>query len=1399
MSLATQSHRAWLMKMARESDRERLRRVREKLQEARGRKRAAKADARATCLAARDQVRAWAKAERERLQLEIVKLRGIAKQTCVLGREKVEANEGAAVRSALAELENERDNRRLVKLAKGNAQLKLPPVAKKDRESDNERDIVGSLDDEQLIVWNKVRGRIKANDRMTRLEAFEHWLHENPGEVAVILSKHYEQDVERFVKEEEQQRKAMQVDYRKLTDTQLSDRIERTAKPDAPKLPAPKAAAASKPKPKRKLSGRPLAIKTKKPKGKLRPKTVAPGKGTAAPRAASSRASAASKRKLSRVGVRGAAKPKGKVRPKGKKLAPGTVLIRYGVGLDDAGSYFPIWMPENATEPVRIMFNGSELKDALESAKWKAEEDASGYRGVPVVVEQLPLPRKAGPSSYEQRQQARRERMQGRAGKLAQVADAKLSAARRIGSHIPFGQPILVGHHSEKRARRDIKRIDQNMRAGIEASKKAEHLASRAANVGRAGIASDDPEAVKKLKQKLEGLIASRDDMKAMNAHARKHGIESTIEAFPGSREAITSNMRFSSGRKDKPFPTYVFTNLSSEIRRVQQRIDDTAKLHSTGDREIQGNGYTISEDAEAGRVFVRFDARQPSEVTKHVKSNGFVWARSQSAWVRKRTANAWAAAGNLHAALIRELGSSRPEDDDAPDPGRMWNDTSAELMPMSSRDADDLEPKRTRAPKRPRRVVPPGMVGRQASARPKGKLKVAGKKQTYFAVVVPKHVSVGDQVSVPLGEHVGTKWQVFSTHGSSLRGLADASAERHGGVVVTMSKSSFPNHSDVLRALRAQVKAPPRTRWSKSAARVDRPGVSTTRKPPKRKGKVRVRLSGKQAAQRLITEADGVVAARQGYKVIVRRSESAAPGLQPGKQYPTLDSFSGAMNRALREYPPTSAYDKIDFAINAGVGIYEGRYDLGENGETRANVAVHMERVLQRRLVSKGFAPDEQEEARAWLAFVRAVRGEVPASLREAAPSRAPSTSSRKASQVIASAVSAQLRADVDEMEGLIQTVEPSFSVDRTKTLGAQMKQIEAAMPRDFRPGGRSAKSMSELKERSRASSRAKVSNPLLAKRAASGARAEDAAALERVSAGVRLDALRKQGRPSTVEDFLQQRMDIDRDGLAKRGEHLRFRLSQPKSMTPPSATGVYGIDGLEYALELSDTYILLKRPGRNETMRVAESNRVKPNELMVRLRKETDLWRQADAMTRERELSPADLDVIEQLHAVYRRDGMNDNENIAHHRVDAQKYAFGGKLATWLKLEDEQLARAIYSRGARALEGARNAARDAIKWANVSKAKAAEGRKAKKTASAPVSRRLDAESLEPGDLLELTKDFRTSENKLVPKGALLSFQRKTVSHNKGWFVEVMDDDGERIRLNSLILKRAKQQPTPF
>jgi len=76
-------------------------------------------------------------------------------------------------------------------------------------------------------------------------------------------------------------------------------------------------------------------------------------------------------------------------------------------------------------------------------------------------------------NDFEAKRAARIERMKARAERIARAGAARLDAARQRANFIPMGQPILVGHHSEQRHRRDLEKIDRGMRAGFEMMKAA--------------------------------------------------------------------------------------------------------------------------------------------------------------------------------------------------------------------------------------------------------------------------------------------------------------------------------------------------------------------------------------------------------------------------------------------------------------------------------------------------------------------------------------------------------------------------------------------------------------------------------------------------------------------------------------------------------------------------------------------------------------------------------------------------------------------------------------------------------------------------------------------------------------------------------------------------------------
>ncbi len=116
-----------------------------------------------------------------------------------------------------------------------------------------------------------------------------------------------------------------------------------------------------------------------------------------------------------------------------------------------------------------------------------------------------------GREDYAERKEARIDRLESRAAKAQAESTTAYKAAHSIMEHIPPGQPILVGHHSEQRHRRDLDKIDRNMHKSMEADEKAGYYAARAeAAASNTAISSDDLEAMEKLQAKLEGLQAEQ-------------------------------------------------------------------------------------------------------------------------------------------------------------------------------------------------------------------------------------------------------------------------------------------------------------------------------------------------------------------------------------------------------------------------------------------------------------------------------------------------------------------------------------------------------------------------------------------------------------------------------------------------------------------------------------------------------------------------------------------------------------------------------------------------------------------------------------------------------------------------------------------------------------------------
>jgi hypothetical protein len=149
---------------------------------------------------------------------------------------------------------------------------------------------------------------------------------------------------------------------------------------------------------------------------------------------------------------------------------------------------------DRAAQMWRI--NGA--KGALEAAGWTVE----------VTVDEDTA------RSFAEAEADRTERAEDRALRFAdraehahERADAAYEGVRQVADGIPMGQPILVGHHSERRARRDVQRMDDGMRRSIREGEKAEHYAGRAEAAANYARSRNDPE---RTLRRIDALAADR-------------------------------------------------------------------------------------------------------------------------------------------------------------------------------------------------------------------------------------------------------------------------------------------------------------------------------------------------------------------------------------------------------------------------------------------------------------------------------------------------------------------------------------------------------------------------------------------------------------------------------------------------------------------------------------------------------------------------------------------------------------------------------------------------------------------------------------------------------------------------------------------------------------------------
>lgn len=174
--------------------------------------------------------------------------------------------------------------------------------------------------------------------------------------------------------------------------------------------------------------------------------------------------------------------------------------------------------------------------------------------------------------NFHQRRENRIEHAEKMASRNEAESERLYLRSKEMASVIPMGQPILVGHHSEKGDRNYRAKIDSTMRRSIEADKKADYYGDKAESIkNNDAIFSDDPDALAKLERKLSGMKANQEFMKSANRMIKNGDREGFLKldmATPEMWEKLIVPSWCGRG-----FASFSLTNNNANMRMIEQRI----------------------------------------------------------------------------------------------------------------------------------------------------------------------------------------------------------------------------------------------------------------------------------------------------------------------------------------------------------------------------------------------------------------------------------------------------------------------------------------------------------------------------------------------------------------------------------------------------------------------------------------------------------------------------------------------------------------------------------------------------------------------------------------------------------------------------------------------------------
>jgi len=233
----------------------------------------------------------------------------------------------------------------------------------------------------------------------------------------------------------------------------------------------------------------------------------------------------------------------------------------------------------------------------------------------------------------KEKQEARADRYRELARKAEQQSNDAYNRSHRLVDHIPMGQPILVGHHSERAHRNLLDKSWNAMGKSVELSKKADYYQGKAeAAENNTSIYMEDDDAVERLQEKVEELEKQQEVMKSANKIIRNKKTADIVKVDQLKELGISESTALLL-IKNGGFASYRLTNNGACIRNTKKQLERAERLKGMEEKEYSINDVRVVENPQENRLQLFFSGKPSDDVRQQLKRNGFRWAPSNGCW----------------------------------------------------------------------------------------------------------------------------------------------------------------------------------------------------------------------------------------------------------------------------------------------------------------------------------------------------------------------------------------------------------------------------------------------------------------------------------------------------------------------------------------------------------------------------------------------------------------------------------------------------------------------------------------------------------------------------------------------------------------------------------------------